>query len=135
LADHGARDRVREGEQPPGRAIRRERGVERLPRTGVRARPAARLPRRRTTQLRRGSMSRRVAGAAGTAIALGLLAACGSGEPVHLSATEVTLTTTSASNPTVAIAPRTGTVYVAWVGTTEGESNVHLARVEDGITM
>lgn len=80
-------------------------------------------------------MSRRVAGAAGTAIALGLLAACGSGEPVHLSATEVTLTTTSASNPTVAIAPRTGTVYVAWVGTTEGESNVHLARVEDGITM
>lgn len=45
-----------------------------------------------------------------------------------------TVVAEGASNPTVALDPRTGTRYVAWVGT-EGEvSNVYVARAEAGDT-
>src|SRR5690606_9850951 len=37
-----------------------------------------------------------------------------------------------ASNPTVAVDPRTGTAYVAWVGVQSGNADVYLARIERG---
>jgi hypothetical protein len=45
----------------------------------------------------------------------------------------VTLVEHGASNPTVAVDPRNGTVYVAWVGSAEGDGNVYVSRSTDGI--
>lgn len=66
------------------------------------------------------------------AIAWGVAAcgAAGSGDPALGPA--LTLAQAGGSRPTVAVDPRTGTVFVAWIGTSAGESNVYLARYEPG---
>lgn len=43
-----------------------------------------------------------------------------------------TLTAQGGSRPTVAVNPRDGTIYVAWVGTDGGTSDVYLARLDPG---
>jgi hypothetical protein len=53
--------------------------------------------------------------------------ACASGPVTDLGPT-LTLTDRGGSRPTTAIDPRNGTIYVAWVGTHAGSSNVYLVR-------
>ncbi|MFO7262416.1 MAG: sialidase family protein [bacterium] len=68
--------------------------------------------------------------AATAAAALLLLAGCGRTGPEF--GPVLTLAAGGASNPTVAVDPRTGTVYVAWVGAQPGSADVYLARIERG---
>jgi len=68
--------------------------------------------------------------AATAAAALLVLAGCGRAGPELGPA--LTLADAGASNPTVAVDPRTGTAYVAWVGVQSGNADVYLARIERG---
>ncbi|HEY8469150.1 MAG TPA: sialidase family protein [Longimicrobiales bacterium] len=63
-------------------------------------------------------------------VTLALLAGCGGSAPA-LGPT-LTLVDGGASNPTAAVDPRTGVVYVAWVTAQEGRADVYLARIEGG---
>lgn len=67
------------------------------------------------------------------ALSAALVTACGSGtiDAADVFDGEVlTIAEADATHPTVAVDPRDGTVYIAWVGVTEGESNVYLARLD-----
>jgi len=66
--------------------------------------------------------------AATAAAALLILAGCGSAGPELGPA--LTLADGGASNPTVAVDPRSGTTYVAWVGAQPGNADVYLARID-----
>jgi hypothetical protein len=61
------------------------------------------------------------------------LGGCGEGGTPRLGPT-ITLAEEGASRPTAAIDPRTGTAYIAWVGTTGGTADVYLTRIEPGST-
>lgn len=69
--------------------------------------------------------------AATAAAALLVLAGCGRAGPELGPA--LTLADAGASNPTVAVDPRTGTAYVAWVGAQPDKADVYLARIEGGV--
>jgi len=71
--------------------------------------------------------------AATAAAALLVLAGCDRAGPELGPA--LTLAEAGASNPTVAVDPRTGTAYVAWVGAQSSGADVYLARIERGEAM
>lgn len=66
---------------------------------------------------------------AASAIALAETACSGRSSVVELGPV-TTLASAGASNPTAAVDPRSGAVYVAWVQTNDGVSNVYLAQAE-----
>src|SRR5690625_6664886 len=45
---------------------------------------------------------------------------------------EFTLTETGGTRPTLAVDQRDGTVYVVWIGTDDGTSNLYLSRLDPG---
>ncbi|HEY8483700.1 MAG TPA: sialidase family protein [Longimicrobiales bacterium] len=63
-----------------------------------------------------------------------LASACGNAPPPLDLGEALTVVEAGASNPTTAADPRTGTIYVAWVGVEDGVAGVYLARSEDGRT-
>lgn len=78
----------------------------------------------------------RIKGFAPAALAVALLvalalAACAGGTAPELGPA-IAVAETDASNPTTAVDSRSGVIYVAWVGTGDGVSNVYLSRSGDG---
>lgn len=67
-----------------------------------------------------------------TAAAVACVASACVGDPAPEPGPTRTLAETGASNPTVAIDSAAGAIYVAWVGTNAGASNVFFTRSADG---
>ncbi|MGH7506588.1 MAG: hypothetical protein ACRELX_13090, partial [Longimicrobiales bacterium] len=70
------------------------------------------------------TMLRNVRGRSSLIVASVLAAAC-AGQAAELTE-PVTVVSTGASNPTVAVDGERGIFYVAWVGTRDGEANVYV---------
>src|SRR5690606_24771879 len=127
---------LRPRDEPVGHAVRRARQLHRGARRGVRAGAGADVLRWDRVPLSGGddAMTHRTRpharAAATAAAALPLLAGCGRAGPAL--GPPLTLADAGASNPTVAVDPRTGTAYVAWVGVQSGNADVYLARIERG---
>src|SRR5690606_26771091 len=131
----------RTGGEPDLRALRRDGVLHPGARGGVRAWPPPHaVPRRAVPLAGIRAMRTRIRTARGgvAPLLLPLLlaagaAACGggTGDPPELGGI-ATVAERGASNPTVALDPRTGRSYVAWVGSEEGISNVYLAVAEPG---
>lgn len=60
-----------------------------------------------------------------------MLAGCGN-VSVPALGPAMTVVESDASHPTVTVGPTDGAIYVAWVGTRDGVSNVYLSRSDDG---
>src|SRR5690606_40841163 len=127
---------LRPRDQPARHALRRARQLHRGTGRGVRAGAGADLLRGDRVPLSGGddvmthrTRTRTHARAAATAAAaLLVLAGCGRAGPELGPA--LTLADAGASNPTVAVDPRSGTAYVAWVGAQPGSADVYLAPLE-----
>src|SRR5690625_7119068 len=69
-----------------------------------------------------------------TSLVVHAITSCRCAEIVHSTIwlEECTLTETGGTRPTLAVDQRDGTVYVVWIGTDDGTSNLYLSRLDPG---
>lgn len=70
------------------------------------------------------------------AILAGALAGCDTGPDTAADpfGPGITIAETGGTRPTVAVDPRDGTIYIAWIGAGQGTTNLYLSRIDPGET-